>query len=125
MTTEHPERTVEFAATLGRPVDEVARLLMAEAPFVIAGIDDSDSHRLVVPLEIPLGQHGSVRRPAVLDLGIPERHGGTFRMPLTVTALDTERWFPTFDGALEAHEADIGETTFRMTGRYALPLGAV
>jgi hypothetical protein len=125
MTTTTDDRTVGFTAYIDRPVDEVATLLMASTAVVIAGGERGHTDRIVVPLEVPMGQHGSARRPAVVSVGPAEAEDGCLRLPLRITALDNERWFPTFEGALTVESSQFCESTVRMNGEYRLPLGAL
>lgn len=114
-----------FTAFVGRPVQEVAKLLASEAPRVVAGAHQREPDHVIVNLEVPLGREGSVRRPASVTLGIPGWDSDRFRLPLAVTALEREKWFPTFHGSLEADEVGIGDTRLRLIGEYELPLGVL
>lgn len=123
MATQTADRTVSFATFIGRPLEEIASVLVANGPAVIAGSPRPDRERLVVELEVPIGQHSAVRRTAVVALGMPESDERTLRLPLRVSAVHKERWFPTFTGALEASEPGFGETRLRLVGTYELPMG--
>lgn len=116
---------VTLTAFVGRPVQEVSRLLASDAQTVVSGTHHGGDERVVVNLQVPLGNEGSVSRAAAVTLGLPAWEDGHFSLPITVTALERERWFPTFSGALEADEAGVGDTRLRLTGTYELPFGAV
>lgn len=118
-------RSVTLTAFVGRPLQEVAKLLSADAQTVIAGGHHAGDDHVVIKLEVPLGNEGAVSRAAVVALGVAEWHAGTFCLPLTVTALEREQWFPTFTGALEADEVGVGDTRLQLRGTYQLPLGAL
>ena len=114
-----------LTAFVGRPVQEVAKLLAADAPVVITGVHNNKDDRVVVNLEVPLGNEGAVSRTAALTLGVAQWDHGRFRLPLAVSAVEREHWFPTFTGALEADDVGVGDTRLRLTGTYELPLGAL
>jgi hypothetical protein len=125
MTNREGARSVTLTAFVGRPVQEVAKLLAADAPVVITGAHHTMDDRVVVNLEVPLGNEGAVSRTAALTLGVSRWDHGRFRLPLAVSAVERERWFPTFTGALEADDVGVGDTRLRLTGTYELPLGAL
>lgn len=120
----HPAApNVTLTAFVSRRVQEVGRLLASDAQTVISGAHHHGDERVVVNLEVPLGNEGSVSRAAAVTLRASEWEDGQFRLPITVSALERERWFPTFSGVLEADEVGVGDTRLRLTGTYELPLG--
>lgn len=118
------DRTLTLTAFVGRPVQEVAALLVSRAPNVMPGAPQSDGHHVIVNLDVPLGNEGSVSRAASIELGIADRDERC-RLPITISALERERWFPTFHGQLEAEDFGIGDTRLRLIGEYDLPFGAI
>src|SRR6188768_3392541 len=100
MAAQEEHRTIALTAFIGRPVEEVATLLGTRPASVITGGRSANLHHMVVTLQVPVGQHADVRRTAVVTLEPHERGDGRIRLPLSITALDSERWFPTFSGAL-------------------------
>ena len=125
MTNRVSARSVTLTAFVGRPVQDVGKLLAADASAIITGTHHNMDDRVVVNLEVPLGNEGAVSRAAALTLGAPQWENGRVRLPLAVSAVDRERWFPTFTGALEADDVGVGDTRLRLTGTYELPLGAL
>src|SRR5579872_1510708 len=119
------DRRMTLTAFVGRPVQEVADLLVSRAASVVPGAKQSDGHHVVVNLEVPLGSEGSFSRAASIGLGPAESRDQRCRLPFTVSALERERWFPTFNGQLEADDVGIGDTRLRLIGEYDLPLGAL
>lgn len=116
---------VTLTAFVSRPMKDVARLLASDAQTVISGAHHGGDERVVVNLEVPLGKEGSVSRAAAVTLGMSEWEDNHFRVPITVNAVERERWFPTFTGELEADEVGVGDTRLRLTGTYELPLGVL
>ena len=125
MTSGGAERTVTLTAFVGRPLEDVARLLSADAPTVISGSRNGGDGPLAVKLEVPLGTEAAVSRAAGVTLGPPEWDADEFRLPVAVCSLERPQWFPTFHGALEASGAGASDTRLRLTGTYELPLGAL
>lgn len=121
--TRLADRSVTFTAFLGRPVQDVAKVLVSEASEVIGGHRQHDADRVVVDLDVPLGKEGAVSRAAAVAIGLRDWEDGQLHLSLTVNALERERWFPTFHGSLEADEVGIGETRLQLIGSYELPLG--
>jgi hypothetical protein len=114
-----------LTAFVGRPVQDVGRLLASDPQTVISGAHHGGDERVVVNLEVPLGKEGSVSRAAAVTLGVSAWEEEHLRLPITVSALERERWFPTFTGVLEADEVGVGDTRLRLSGTYELPLGAL
>lgn len=124
MAHRSADRNVNFTAFVGRPVQEVGKLLASDAAEVIAGSPQRDADRVIVNLEVPLGHEGAVSRAASVAIGLPQWESTRVTIPVAVNALERERWFPTFHGSLEADEVGVTDTRVRMTGSYELPLGA-
>ncbi|MCU1449693.1 MAG: hypothetical protein JWP02_1863 [Acidimicrobiales bacterium] len=123
MTDTDRNPLVTMTTYLSRPLAEVAALLTTDASAVIGGAARRGERRLVLELDVPLGQHGVVSRPVTVVLGPIESDERHFSLGLEISALDSARWFPTFEGRLEADGEGLDDTRLRMTGTYRLPLG--
>ena len=120
-------RPIEAAIPLRVAFAQVRDVLLDDPGDVFSEAFTVDEHhrpRIPTELSVDLGAGASVHQDVMLHLGVAQSTETGVVVPLAWQAAGRERLFPTFNGELEAFEADRG-TRLRLNGTYTVPLGFI
>lgn len=107
--------------------DEVRAALFRRPHRWLDGLGQAvEQHREQLMVEVGLEVHGhGVRRPVLLEVGVPVASERTASLPLRMRAEDHQRLFPSLEGSLDAAWLGPGRTHLEINFQYDPPLGAL
>lgn len=121
------QRDVEVSTRVRAPLERARDIIRADPGLLFAEHCTSEERRrrrFHTTLAVDFGPSGGVHRSVEVEPGRPASHDARLELPLRFRATSRERFFPTFDGLLELHDAGTHRRLV-LRGIYDVPLGPV